>query len=133
LPFRDEVFDATMSFTVLEHSPNPLNFLREQFRVLRKGGSIHLTTDNAQYFVWSILSPRVGGRFHDKINWDHYMIFFPGNVRELLRRAGFTVTRTRFLEKCNSRLAIIADILVKIGVWRKTCLYSRFSVEGEKS
>ena len=36
LPFKNEVFAKVVSVTVLEHSPNPLNFLKEQYRVLKK-------------------------------------------------------------------------------------------------
>ena len=55
LPFKAGIFDKVISVTVLEHSPNPLLFLEEQYRILKPGGKIVLVTDNAPFYRWSIL------------------------------------------------------------------------------
>jgi ubiquinone/menaquinone biosynthesis C-methylase UbiE len=46
LPFRDESFDAAVSFDVIEHVQNDLKFLREIRRVLKRGGKLLLETPN---------------------------------------------------------------------------------------
>lgn len=47
LPFDDNSFDVVVSFQVLEHVPDPDQFLNEIRRVLRRGGRAVLTTPNA--------------------------------------------------------------------------------------
>jgi SAM-dependent methyltransferase len=44
LPFRTGVFDAVICTEVLEHVPEPGDFLREVVRVMRPGGVLLLTT-----------------------------------------------------------------------------------------
>lgn len=69
LPFRNSSFSEVCSHNVLEHSPNPLNFLKEQYRVLKNGGKINCITDNAQYYKWSVLKFR--GEKHERM-WDNH-------------------------------------------------------------
>ena len=47
LPFAGESFDTVISFQVIEHIRNDLEFVREMARVLRPGGRLILTTPNA--------------------------------------------------------------------------------------
>ena len=44
LPFADRVFDVVLSTEVLEHTPDPLQGLRELARVIKPGGRLLLTT-----------------------------------------------------------------------------------------
>lgn len=46
LPFKDECFDAVVSFDVIEHVEGDLKFLLEIRRVLKKGGKLLLETPN---------------------------------------------------------------------------------------
>jgi SAM-dependent methyltransferase len=46
LPFKDECFDAVTTIEVIEHVWNPTQFLQEIYRVLKRGGRLHLTTPN---------------------------------------------------------------------------------------
>jgi SAM-dependent methyltransferase len=63
IPCDDACFDALLSFQVIEHVPNPSQFLSESFRVIRPGGSLLLTThgtwpyhpgpDNDDFYRWT--------------------------------------------------------------------------------
>ena len=44
LPFRDEYFDYIIAGEILEHTMVPQDFLKEIFRVLKKGGQLALST-----------------------------------------------------------------------------------------
>lgn len=46
LPFSDNFFDIVGSFTVLEHVHDPKSFIKEQIRVVRKGGYIIIACPN---------------------------------------------------------------------------------------
>lgn len=129
LPFKDEIFDKVISITVLEHSPNPLVFLKEQYRILKYNGKVELITDNAQYYKWSVL--RFRGKKHEDYHKDHYMIFFPKNVQRLFERAGFKVTSIKLIG-IRGRFDPIIKVLVSLGLIRKESLYYRIKVIGEK-
>lgn len=46
LPFQDERFDFIYHEDVIEHTEAPFRFLKEQYRVLKSGGSILIGTPN---------------------------------------------------------------------------------------
>jgi SAM-dependent methyltransferase len=129
LPFKDGAFAKVVSVTVLEHSPNPLNFLKEQYRVLKKGGQVEVTTDNAQYFRWSIMNFR--GVRHEDYCADHYMIFYPKNVSRLLHLVGFKVTSAHFIRD-NKKMDRIVGFITRFRILRKDCQYHRFKISARK-
>lgn len=49
IPFKDNSFDAIISFQVIEHIKNDSGFINEIHRVLKKGGILILTTPNRNY------------------------------------------------------------------------------------
>jgi 2-polyprenyl-3-methyl-5-hydroxy-6-metoxy-1,4-benzoquinol methylase len=55
LPCTDNSFDLVFSMDVVEHIDNDMEFIKEQFRVCRKGGTILIGTPNlnrpANYFL----------------------------------------------------------------------------------
>jgi len=130
LPFKGNVFDKILSFTVLEHSPNPLKFLNEQFRVLKQNGTILCMTDNAQYYGWSVLN--YGGTRHADFHKDHYLIFFPENVKRLMKLAGFTSLKFKFVKRKRRKYDFLVMVLIKLRIFRKECLYHRFMITGKK-
>jgi 2-polyprenyl-3-methyl-5-hydroxy-6-metoxy-1,4-benzoquinol methylase len=46
LPFDDNMFDAGISFEVLEHTPQPAHLLSELARVVKPGGTVVVSTPN---------------------------------------------------------------------------------------
>jgi len=46
IPFQDNYFHVVGSFNVLEHTDDPINFLNEQYRVLRNNGYIVVVCPN---------------------------------------------------------------------------------------
>lgn len=130
LPFKAGIFDKVISVTVLEHSPNPLLFLEEQYRILKPGGKIELVTDNASFYRWSIL--RFKGIKHEDYHENHYMIFFPKNVQRLFRLAGFKVISMELMKRTRGKFDFLINILVTIGLVRKESLYRRIKIVGEK-
>ena len=46
IPFKSEYFDVVGSFNVLEHTDNPITFLDENLRVLKRGGYLIIITPN---------------------------------------------------------------------------------------
>lgn len=62
LPCEDSSFDCVLSSQVLEHVPDPHQYLRESFRVLKDGGSLIVSThgiwpyhpDPTDFWRWTI-------------------------------------------------------------------------------
>lgn len=54
LPFRDEVFDCIIASEIIEHVPDPAEFMACLMRVLRPGGQLIITTpydEKIQYYL----------------------------------------------------------------------------------
>lgn len=89
--FADDAFDVVSLVELVEHVEDPLRFLKEARRVLRKGGCLYVTTPNA----WSL------NRWYLGANWtvfgppDHITIFTPSALRRLFQQAGFEKTNLR--------------------------------------
>jgi len=49
-PFPNNYFDRVVAIALFDHLSNPLNFLRESYRVLKRNGRILIITDNAGFF-----------------------------------------------------------------------------------
>jgi ubiquinone/menaquinone biosynthesis C-methylase UbiE len=132
LPFKDGIFNEVISYTVLEHSPNPLNFLKEQYRVLKKDGIITCVTDNAQFYRWSVM-PGSRKHRHQFLHKDHYCVFYPENVERLLKMAGFSILHFKFLPRDYSKsIEMLVKVLIFLRLFRPEAWFSRFEFEGCK-
>lgn len=96
LPFKDNSVDFIVTKNVFEHIPNPLQFLLEIKRVLRKGGKAAIITSNASYFIYHF--PRKKA-YHDSYNLDHpredqhYFMFQKGHLRAFTNMAGLKLKK----------------------------------------
>jgi SAM-dependent methyltransferase len=86
LPFRDNSFDAVGLFDVLEHFDEDLSILSEAARAVRKGGVIFITVP-ARRELWS--------SFDDFSS--HRRRYHPGDLKELVTRAGLSVVSLEYL------------------------------------
>lgn len=99
LPFEDASFDGAFSWSVLRYVPDPEKALSEMFRVLRPGGRLAVDFPN-KYCPWfgpvkAIL--RIKAHVHDRL-------FSAGEVREMIRRAGFVDVATEHMLFTTRRL-----------------------------
>ena len=78
LPFSDQSFDTVLCTQVLEHVPEPLDVLRESFRVLRPGGHLVLT------------APQYNGLHGEPQDFYRYTKY---GLEHLAKKAGFVVRR----------------------------------------
>lgn len=83
--YKDNCFDAIMMNHVIEHVPNPQEFIKECLRILKPGGTL------------VALTPNVTSKGHRefKANWRgleiprHLQIFSPNSLAILATKAGF--------------------------------------------
>jgi len=52
LPFTDNTFDTVIASEIIEHVVDPASFVKELFRVVKKGGSLIMTTPYKEKLVY---------------------------------------------------------------------------------
>jgi len=96
LPFPSNYADDVLCRNMFEHIPNPLNFVLEIKRVLKKGGKATIITSNGSYFIYHF--PRKKA-YHDSYNLNHpiqdqhYFFFQIGHLIAFTKKAGLNLTR----------------------------------------
>ena len=84
--FDAESFDAVTLFQVLDHIPEPVDFLRECLRILRPGGAILALNHNVT--AWSA---RILGERSPIIDVEHTYLYSPETMRRIFGQVGFDV------------------------------------------
>ena len=95
-------FDLVTLFEVIEHVPNPAEFLQRAGEVVRPGGLVYLTTPN-----FASLDRFVAGKDWKIIHPEHLTYFTPHTLRALVKKTGcFNILhfRTRNLSVSNLRV-----------------------------
>jgi SAM-dependent methyltransferase len=77
---KDSSFDAVLATQVLEHLSEPLDFLKESLRVLKRGGRIYIT------------APQTGNIHQEPYDFYRYTRY---GLEHLLKKAGFEVEEIR--------------------------------------
>lgn len=96
LPFPAHQFDGAFICWILEHVPNPLDILKEAFRVLEPGGLIHIIEvnhDSFEAFPKSEVITKAWedfGKHQEKLGGDPRI---GPKLPELLRKSGFVNLR----------------------------------------
>jgi len=93
MPYKDNSFHYIYAENVLAHQPNPIEFLIECKRVLKKGDFLSIITDNAGYRGFFPLlnkfQDKHGTYSNPKTDKDkHYMIFTVDHIKNLINKAG---------------------------------------------
>ncbi len=88
---EEGAFDVVSLVELIEHVEDPVAFLREARRLLRRGGCLYITTPNA----WSLNRWVLGSGWSVFSPPDHVTIFTPGAARRLLSNTGFEKTTIR--------------------------------------
>lgn len=86
--------DVAVSFSVLEHVPDPVGFLREMHAALVRGGRLVLSTPNV-HDILDDLAPDAFRRFNYRTA--HLYYFSSVSLRFLLMAAGFQEIRIEYL------------------------------------
>jgi SAM-dependent methyltransferase len=110
LPFPDDHFDVVICWETMEHfNFNPVGFVKEVHRILKPGGTAHLTVPNRsslKHRITMIVGRPMGEpiegyyKFYDLpsrfFGW-HWREYTPAEFRELFERAGFHIESAKCL------------------------------------
>ena len=99
-PFKDNYFDEIVAIELFEHLTNPLNFLKECYRTLKRNGKLIIITDNAGFFG-------IFGKVHHGdyerirnakgfVEDRHYALFTPNHLKNWLRYVGFRSIKVNY-------------------------------------
>lgn len=90
-PFNENFFDVVTAFDVIEHVEDEEFFVKEAFRILRKGGLLFLITPNGDSWIRDIYMKLIyGGDDPTHVNiqgWKHW--------EKLLAKSGFDRTEIK--------------------------------------
>jgi 2-polyprenyl-3-methyl-5-hydroxy-6-metoxy-1,4-benzoquinol methylase len=119
-----EYFDAVTMWDVLEHLPNPMEYLREISRILRKDGIIAISTPNFSCLTsrivktkWLVLNPH-----------EHLFYFTPKTLKNMLENANFIMGKIKTLDVdiFNIYRALSYSSFNRRAIWNeRSLLYSR--------
>jgi len=84
LPFEDNTFDIITVSAAYHHFPNVSSFAKEAYRVLKKGGVIHIADLNLPAIVRAIYNPLL-----PLLRAGDVKLYSPDEIKETLKGAGF--------------------------------------------
>ncbi|WP_017652649.1 class I SAM-dependent methyltransferase [Fortiea contorta] len=93
LKFEDNRFDVVIAKEVIEHLPNPVNCVKEAFRVLKTGGIFIVTSPNRDSLHLRV--NRMLGYENFKCSFDHIKEFTFEEASEMLIQEGFKIKKTK--------------------------------------
>ena len=96
--------DIAVSFAVLEHVENPLEFLKEINSLLKPGGVLLISTPNYRDWLIEIL-PHYYGRFF--FRYVHTWYFTQESIQTLSSLSGFSSTQIQFVQRFDISNALL--------------------------
>jgi len=100
-------FDLVTLFEVIEHVPNPAEFLRRAGEVVRPGGLVYLTTPN-----FASLDRFIAGKDWKIIHPEHLTYFTPRTLLALVKKTGrFDILHFRTRNLSVSNLCVLKRVL----------------------
>ena len=82
----EKCVDVIISFGVIEHTDNPLEYLNDAYSLLKKGGKIYLETDNLDDFLIKMNILEFEQFFYRTA---HFWYFERNSLRRIMEIAGF--------------------------------------------
>jgi len=106
LPFKKENFNCIIASELIEHLIEPEKFLRSAYKVLKKGGTLIISTPSGLFYENNL----------DEILKDqHLHTFSPKRLKSLLKKAGFKPTAIRGMGfKLRIKLPKLLGVLPRI-------------------
>ena len=101
MPFAANTFDQVVMSELIEHSWEPLNLIKEAYRVLKSGGGEILMTTPHVYSAEKILRYFVGKA--EMGYEDHKMLFSRTSISTLLNKVGFQIKKVDFIQESRNR------------------------------
>jgi len=90
--YKNAEFDIATMFYVLEHLPDPIQHLKEVYRVLKPGGLILLRVPHTTPIIKLLKALNIPNRLYDAPS--HLNDFSPDIIRRILQKSGFTAIHT---------------------------------------
>ncbi len=89
--FPDGYFDIITMFDLIEHIPEPVEFMKEVKRIIKPGGFIAITTPDTSSPSFKLLG--YGQWFHWK--FEHLSYFNKKSIKELSKQTGFSLVEKK--------------------------------------
>jgi ubiquinone/menaquinone biosynthesis C-methylase UbiE len=110
LPFPDESFDLVISSECVEHTPDPLEAIRQMCRVCRVGGAVCITTPNKLWYPVLWLSQKLRVRkFAGPERW-----IWQSQASEAMKKAGMDGLATSGCHLWPFQLRFTRGLLTKL-------------------
>lgn len=122
LPMKNNVFDIVIATAIIEHVSDPIQLVREAFRVLRQNGIFVVTTPHP---FWEKIATRIGHlkeeEHNELITLNKLISLFDNAGFEILKAEQFMIspvgmpfelTLERFLKLCGLKFLLLNQILI---------------------
>jgi 2-polyprenyl-3-methyl-5-hydroxy-6-metoxy-1,4-benzoquinol methylase len=117
--FNKDTFDVVVMGDVLEHLPNPMETLKEVWRIVRHGGLLVIISPTQTNSIFSRIGLALYKLLGKKVAIDlppyHVFEYRPASLRNLLNRTGFAVVRESVGALHPRDLMLRGSILQRIG------------------
>lgn len=108
-PFKKETFDDIYMLNIIEHLPNTVKVIEEVYRILKKGGRLHIEVVywNHRY---AVADPQHVS-FFNEVTWE----FFTGQRKEYYTGARFSMEKFEYIyDKKSSLLFLHCTPLMRV-------------------